>query len=58
MLDPCKDDYLTDENVTFAQIEAASWQWAEDAFVQSSSDPAMRRYGFPAPPACANAGTR
>ena len=48
MLDPCKDDF-TDENVTFAQIEAASWQWAEDAFVQSSSDPAMRRYGFPAP---------
>ena len=48
MLNPCKNSN-TDESVTFTQIEAARWQWSEDAFVLSSSYPGMRRYSFDVP---------
>ena len=48
MLDPCGDSDF-DESVTIAQIEAARWQWSEDAFVQSSTNPDMRRFSFDVP---------
>ena len=48
MLDPCGDS-VSDESVTIAQIEAARWQWSEDAFVQSSTNPDMRRFSFDVP---------
>ena len=48
MLDPCGDS-VSDESVTIAQIEAARWQWSEDVFVQSSTNPDMRRFSFDVP---------
>ena len=47
MLNPCEsEDSVTDESVTFAQIEAARWQWSNDVFVQSASNSDMRRFSF------------
>ena len=48
MLDPCGHS-VSDESVTVGQIEAARWQWSEDAFLQSSMDPDMRRFSFDVP---------
>ena len=56
MLDPCEDS-VSDESVTVGQIEAARWQWSEEVFVQSSSDPNLRRFSFDVPlPARVNKG--
>ena len=40
---------VSDESVTVAQIEAARWQWSDDVFLQSSSNPDMRRFSFDVP---------
>ena len=45
MLNPCEsEDSVTDESVTFAQIEAARWQWSNAALAQSASK--SRRLSF------------
>ena len=48
MLDACGNS-VSDESVTVAQIEAGRWQWSDDVFIQSSSNPDMRRFSFDCP---------
>ena len=48
MLDPCGPSVF-DESVTAGKIEAARWQWSEDVFVQSATNPEQRRFSFDVP---------